>query len=297
VIVVWSHEDGVRDDIWSSRYIEPDMVPPILTLIEPEKDSLANYPIIRVSGVTEPGATLDINGISTTVSSNGSFSCGIVLFDGANEIRITATDPSGNSAIVVRSVTYNDPYPRIVEDMKSLNETLTSLEDSFSDIQDEIISLKERMNRAEAALSAIDVNMTSLKETMISMEDEVLSIEENLTTFRKNIQSIEIAIKTSEKNSTLFIGMLLNLRKDVTTAQDDIVTIQQDLDLIESRMNSTGSDPTQGDIDELKDDIDYLRSWNSILTTALIIMAILCVGFILFILRNKKGNISNTFES
>jgi len=62
-----------------------------------------------VSGKAEPGSTVSVNGVKTTVSSNGSFSAEVLLKEGKNTITVLVTDRSGNEQTQEFTVTYNKP--------------------------------------------------------------------------------------------------------------------------------------------------------------------------------------------
>jgi hypothetical protein len=73
-----------------------------------------------VEGLTEPGVDLRINGISTLVLANGSFSRFVGLIEGGNPISVIATDLAGNFARIDLTV-YRDtiPPPLIVTEPSS----------------------------------------------------------------------------------------------------------------------------------------------------------------------------------
>jgi hypothetical protein len=70
-----------------------DTVPPKLEVQRPQQ--MGNY--FLVQGVTEPGATVTINGETVVVAGDGTFKKAVVLNrEGVNTIVIRATDPAGN---------------------------------------------------------------------------------------------------------------------------------------------------------------------------------------------------------
>jgi len=83
---------------------------PALTLVSPGADVTTFDGTIEVSGTTEPGTTLVVNGFSAAVALDGSFSVRIGLTEGRNTIGVTATDAAGNVAIRSATVTYVNPF-------------------------------------------------------------------------------------------------------------------------------------------------------------------------------------------
>ncbi len=71
-----------------------DTTPPRLEISRPQQ--MGNF--VLVQGVTEPGATVTINGEKVVVDSNGVFKKALVVHrEGRNELVIRATDPAGNA--------------------------------------------------------------------------------------------------------------------------------------------------------------------------------------------------------
>jgi hypothetical protein len=87
-----------------------DTIPPYLAVLGPPDGLITNGLNTRVEGVTEVGADLRVNGISTLVLGNGSFSRFVGLIEGANPISVISTDPAGNFARVDLTV-YRDTIP------------------------------------------------------------------------------------------------------------------------------------------------------------------------------------------
>ena len=95
------------------RSFTVDTVAPALTLTAPSDGLLTNAASVTVSGTTESGAMLAVNGASVTVAGDGSFSTSVSLVSGANPITIVATDSAGNAATVTRLVTRDSAAPSL----------------------------------------------------------------------------------------------------------------------------------------------------------------------------------------
>ncbi len=85
-----------------------DITPPLLTVNVP---SDTNASSVAVSGTTEAGAFVTINGAAVDVAADGTFSSTVSLTEGANTIVIVSADSSNNKNTVTRSVTYTVPAP------------------------------------------------------------------------------------------------------------------------------------------------------------------------------------------
>ncbi|HQT45429.1 MAG TPA: hypothetical protein PLO51_05600, partial [Candidatus Micrarchaeota archaeon] len=85
-----------------------DTIPPLLTVNVP---SGTNASSVAVSGTTEAGAFVTINGAAVDVAADGTFSSTVTLTEGANTIVIVSADSSNNKNTITKSVTYTKPVP------------------------------------------------------------------------------------------------------------------------------------------------------------------------------------------
>lgn len=135
---IWRHSDGLVDHIWVNRYAVPDIIPPILSITSPEHSSTVNVPVVTVSGATEPGATLKINGILAAVEFDGTFSLEIALLEGNNTITAIATDAASNPTTKSITVTYNPPTTSIEDELNATQEELGAALDDLEATKDEL---------------------------------------------------------------------------------------------------------------------------------------------------------------
>lgn len=88
----------------------PPKTPFTLTLSQPENEAFLNKPEALVSGKTQGGIKIIINGPSDdqvlTASNDGSFSAKVNLEEGQNEIVVTALTGDGLEKSEIRTVTY-----------------------------------------------------------------------------------------------------------------------------------------------------------------------------------------------
>lgn len=98
----------------ATRTVTVDTTAPALTLTSPSSGLLTRDPVVQVSGTTEPGATVVVNGVSAAVSPSGTFSVALSLHEGADTISATATDAAGNQAQASVGVTLDTTPPAIV---------------------------------------------------------------------------------------------------------------------------------------------------------------------------------------
>ncbi len=78
--------------------------PPSLTVNSPVENQVIQNNIVQIEGVTDPYATLKINGDETYINLDGSFSKSIYLFSGQREIEIISENRHGKRNIRTISV-------------------------------------------------------------------------------------------------------------------------------------------------------------------------------------------------
>jgi hypothetical protein len=81
---------------------------PVLDLGNPGSDTTiyGDNNIINISGKTEDGNTVTVNGRIAVVKPDGTFIYSYPLSEGDNRLEIIATDPAGNSTPIVRMIRY-----------------------------------------------------------------------------------------------------------------------------------------------------------------------------------------------
>ncbi|QEM66802.1 hypothetical protein FO488_00585 [Geobacter sp. FeAm09] len=92
-----------------------DTTPPTLAVSTLADGATTNNQVLNVSGtVTDAGSgiqSLTVKGQAATVASDGSFSSAVSLASGSNTIAVVATDGSGNSTTVIRTITFTASAP------------------------------------------------------------------------------------------------------------------------------------------------------------------------------------------
>jgi len=147
--------------IWASSYEFPDMTPPSLN-VDQASGSETDRPLFEITGTTDPGAQVDVNGKLALVSSSGEFSILVELSAGPNSWVVTATDDAGNNATQTIMVTYNDPLP-------GLEEQIGDAEDQIVDLQDQIDSQQGTVDQLQTDLDAANDKIASVESTSLML--------------------------------------------------------------------------------------------------------------------------------
>ncbi len=83
--------------------------PPALVVIAPTNGDLLPVPAVDITGTTDPGATVTMNGTPVTVAEDGSWAIHAVLVLGQNPIEVVATGKNGKSTSAKLTVTHAPP--------------------------------------------------------------------------------------------------------------------------------------------------------------------------------------------
>ncbi len=121
--------------------ITVDTVAPAVSLTSPASGTTVQVATVTVTGTTEPGAAVTVNGLAPEVDANGAFSFNLGLTEGSNTITATATDLAGNSASTSVSVTYTDPVPGLQQDLDDTNSDLSTAQGNLTTLNTQILIL------------------------------------------------------------------------------------------------------------------------------------------------------------
>ena len=104
---------GLRTD--STRAVVRDREAPILTVTAPADGQVTNQNTAGLAGTVSDvtAVTVSANGVPVPVDSAGGFVASVPLALGANLVTVTASDPAGNQAVVVRSLRRDPGVPDV----------------------------------------------------------------------------------------------------------------------------------------------------------------------------------------
>jgi hypothetical protein len=105
--IVVRSTDAAGNSVEKTLHVSFDTTPPVLTLTVPKMfDKVYKLPL-AVSGQTEAGATVTVNGATAPVQPDGTFDTSVgLLSDGMNIVTVKATDGAGNATTRTVSVSF-----------------------------------------------------------------------------------------------------------------------------------------------------------------------------------------------
>ena len=81
-------------------------LPPVLSLVSPQTDLTTSEPVLSVSGLTEVGVQLTINGERVEVTNQGRFNRQVPLRPGLNTITVSAAKSYSRPSLITRQVLF-----------------------------------------------------------------------------------------------------------------------------------------------------------------------------------------------
>ena len=112
IFVNVEHESYIPGKTWIG--IGSDTTPPILQVDAPP--AFTNESSIEITGVTDPGTAVTVNGVSAKVEPSGRFSAKIALKEGKNVIYVVAIDAGGNKVSHTTETTLDTTLPTFIID-------------------------------------------------------------------------------------------------------------------------------------------------------------------------------------
>ena len=221
-VAVWYQQDGSASNIYGKNYA------PLIVTIETPLSGITVYsPTIQVTGTTNPGTSLVINGFVVSLGSDGHFSVVIPLLEGSNTITATASDIEQGIASSSITVTYVDEN--------------SEQDQNISDLNDELNAINERLDEVNAKLNGTIENLTlaidqvtAAQEALISLRDSLYSTDSNASIMRS-----DLVLSNADKSA---LSTLLNQTiADLETAKTNLTAMQASLDEAQDARESDGT--------------------------------------------------------
>jgi hypothetical protein len=252
-IAIWQQLDETYYSVWSNHFVKPDITSPTLSITNPISGSIVDIPTVTVSGTTEYGVHLVVNGVVVEVEQDGSFEFQMALSEGANVILATSTDSSDNSASDSTTVTYEKPD-------SELEQKLQEIWDDLNETEDELNSTQEQL----------DIISVSLGDTIDELMEVIQLLTEIIQTLNTTLEELDIT--SNELNQT----------------EDDLATQQIELNATKTQIQDLENELE--DVKEDKEDNDS-QDLMMLLIPIVVLIILIAVLFILYLnLAKKMGN-------
>jgi hypothetical protein len=303
-LVVWEQFYNDVRLIASNRFVLPDTIPPVLDVDDPPRGYVTEWSEINVYGTTDPGITLTVNGYLVDVSDDGSFSCNISLRNGDNKILVKAVDGSGNTALHLTNVTFNDPVISLKEDMMKALDDIATLTLEISDLRSDhsdmallLAGLRNDLDINMMNLSQIEENLTLLNTEIGTLTEELHSILENLTSVVEKVENHDEDLDLAYSDIADLILELDRINDTIDEMEDDVQDTAAVLEELSSSIAITqGFDDLSDELDSTKDELDSVKTVNTILIILIIILFIVVIAMFFMMMTRTKRNENEIFE-
>jgi hypothetical protein len=209
VVVAWDQEGNraeVRLPVWV------DSTPPSLSLSAPPDGLATSSAAVVVSGMSEPGALVEVNGIPIPSQPTGSFAYAVALLEGANVITVTATDAAGNIASVARTVTFNNP-----------------LSSDLAAAQAQLAGALAQLNVTNASLASANAQLVAADASLSASQADLRTAQANLAAAVSNANTTQAQLASAQANVTAAQATYVSAQASLSAAQTQVAASQSDL--------------------------------------------------------------------
>lgn len=192
-----------------------DTVPPTITVTSPANNSVLSTKTFNITGRTEAGATLTINGVSVSLQPDGSF-VHTATISGATSFTLIAEDVAGNTATFVLSVSLDTTPPTL-----TVNEPK-----AFTDIHTQFVTVKGVTEKgAKVKVNGVEVDVdpnTGAFQYVVTLVNAGLnSIEVTSEDIAGNVTTARIPVNFIPKTKIILqVGNTSAIVNDKTTKLD-----------------------------------------------------------------------------
>jgi hypothetical protein len=125
-ITYYARDNASNQEDPNSLSLKVKTTLPQITILSPAEGSFGSTQSVTLTGRTEAGSSVTVNGISAMVQPSGDFSTVVSLSEGANAIQIIATDVAGNIGQTRLNVTLDTKPPVLTVTSPKIYATMTT---------------------------------------------------------------------------------------------------------------------------------------------------------------------------
>ncbi|MFO8109007.1 MAG: S8 family serine peptidase [Thermoplasmata archaeon] len=171
-----------------------------------------------IQGVTEPSATVEINGIAVDVNATtGEFEYDVNLVNGFNAFHVTAIGETGIPGYVSVYALYMPDIPDIYDNIDDLQ---TQIDDVRSDIDAIENLISDSIDDLEGQIAELNASLQEQMGDIVDLENQINALHNDMNAAISNLQSQINGLNTQ----------LESLRADLQAAQDEMDQQQEQLD-------------------------------------------------------------------
>lgn len=241
VVAVWTQADDSHLNVWANTYFNPDTVPPQVSIEAPSDGLTLESPTVEVSGTTELGVTLEVNGLYVSVGLDGSFSCVISLLEGDNVITANATDLSGNWATDSVTVTYVNPVYALEAELADALAQVDSLQAQLDAALADLADLQAQLDEATGDVALLEAQLVAAEAALVAAEDELAGALAALAEVESQLNDSEADVLSLQLELAAAVANLTAAEEDLATAEEDLADVEEQLAAAEDDLDDSDS--------------------------------------------------------
>jgi hypothetical protein len=225
-VAVWYQGAGGLNSVWANRYVAPDALPPELLLDAPSEGTHTSAPSVRVTGHTESGASVEVNGVRAAVGAQGAFDLLVPLDPGPNAVVVEARDAAGNRATLAVNVTYDDPVATLEAQVAQAQDEAASAQAVANATQAEINVTRAEAEAASELSNATQAALDSALSRLVATEAAAASAKRESNETRGELDTAWDQVITDSVRIAVLEGDLANARRDLDEAQGRVGSLE-----------------------------------------------------------------------
>ncbi len=278
-----------------------DTTPPPLEITS-ECGGITFDETFTIDGVTEPTATVEINGNMVDVNATtGEFDYTTSLVDGLNLFHVTAVDGASNEATTTVYALYMPDIPALYDAISALQSDVSSLQADVSSLQADVNSLQAEITSLWDEIDVLNEDLADMMEyfdeEMVRLDGRIDELDSDLNTLNNRLTTEINALEEAIENNRVELidiidSRIANITEEISELENTTRTIRNDLDDLNTDMNTFRAEQQQIDDDQ---DSDISTATNMALVG--IFMAIIAlILVIIYAVMSKGGSSSSDFE-
>jgi hypothetical protein len=231
--VAWAQYNASRNQLWVAAYQTRDIRPPTLDVEFPQNEMHLTEPSVRVEGSVYDATRVTVNGVEAEIGFDERFSLLIPLASGLNEVRVTASDDSGNEDSYIAAVYFDDPAVALQAQLDAANASLAkalldvanataqvgALTTQLADANAAVAEAQANVTAAQQAIDALEASGSATQDDLDAAQAALAAAEANVATLTTAQASLSSQLSTATANAAAALAAANSAQANATAAQ------------------------------------------------------------------------------